>query len=69
MMRLVIGYYEKSREALEQGASIQGLIRMAVREKIGRYKYTNEADIEKEYQLVSEELTKEIAKLIGKEDD
>ena len=58
MMRLVIGYYEKSREALEQGASIQGLIRMAVREKIGRYKYTNEADIEKEYQLVSEELTK-----------
>ncbi|MCH1984464.1 V-type ATP synthase subunit A [Ruminococcus sp. OA3] len=69
MMRLVIGYYEKSREALEQGASIQGLIKMAVREKIGRYKYTNEADIEKEYRLVSEELTKEIAKLIGKEDD
>ncbi len=69
MMRLVIGYYEKAREALEQGASIQGLIKMAVRERIGRYKYTKEAEIEKEYEVVSEELTKEIAKLIRKEDD
>ena len=40
MMKLVLGFYEQCTEALEQGAPIQGLLSMEVREQIGRYKYT-----------------------------
>ena len=66
MMRLVIAYYEKSKEALDQGASIHGLLNMAVRERIGRYKYTPEKDIEKEYEAICDELTTQAAQQIGK---
>ena len=66
MMRLVIAYYEKSKEALDQGASIHGLLNMAVRERIGRYKYTPEKDIEKEYEAICDEMTTQAAQQIGK---
>ncbi|MCD8299830.1 MAG: V-type ATP synthase subunit A [Clostridiales bacterium] len=69
MMKLVVAYYNQSKEALENGAPMQGLIDLAVREKIGRYKYTHEEDIETEYEKISQELTDEIASLKGKEDD
>ena len=41
---------------------------MAVRERIGRFKYTTEDKIETEYQAVLEQLAKEIADVLGKED-
>lgn len=34
LMKLVIAFYEQSKEALDKGANIQGLIKMDVREKI-----------------------------------
>lgn len=68
MMKLVLAFYDQSKKALEQGASVQGLIKMAVREKIGRYKYTLNESIESEYQTIMEELEKEIAAVFGKED-
>lgn len=68
MMRLVYAYYEQSSEALDKGASINSLVKMAVRERIGRYKYTEEANIEEEFDKVAEELNNEIANLIRKED-
>lgn len=40
MMKLVLGFYDKSLEALKMGASMNDLIKMSVREAIGRYKYT-----------------------------
>ena len=67
MMELVIAFYDKSLEALKQGASVQQLLGMAVRERIGRYKYTPDDTIEPEYEKVSNELHAEIANLIGKE--
>ena len=39
---------------------------MAVRERIGRYKYTPEKDIEKEYEAICDELTTQAAQQIGK---
>jgi V/A-type H+-transporting ATPase subunit A len=69
LMRLVIAYYEKAKEALDKGAPIHGLLNMAVRERIGRYKYTPEAEIEKEYAAICDELTSEIAGQMGKGDD
>lgn len=68
MMKLVLAFYEESQKALDDGASAGGLIKMAVRERIGRFKYTTEDKIETEYQAVLEQLAKEIADVLGKED-
>ena len=68
MMKLVLAFYEKSVDALNKGADMNALIAMPVREKIGRYKYTTDDDIESEYKNVEEELDKEVAAAFGKED-
>ncbi len=67
MMRLVLAYYEKSKEALEQGANISDLVKLPVRERIGRYKYTLEENLDEEYRSVCEALEQEIAQAKGKE--
>ena len=68
MMKLVFAFYEQCTEALKQGSSINDLLKMAVRERIGRYKYTPNENIEKEYEAVKAELAAEIEETVGKED-
>ena len=68
MMKLVMAFYNESLEALNSGASINDILKMAVRERIGRYKYTLEADVDKEYETIHKELAVEIANICGKED-
>ena len=68
MMKLVLAFYEEASAALTKGASMQILINMEVRERIGRYKYTLDADIETEYEKILNELHTEIAGAFGKED-
>ena len=68
MMKLVLGFYDKSVEALKEGAAVNDLIKMSVREHIGRYKYTPEDQLDTQYEAVVKELAAEISGLIGKED-
>ena len=68
MMKLVLGFYDKSVEALKEGAAVNDLIKMSVREQIGRYKYTPEDQLDAQYEAVVKELAAEISGLIGKED-
>ena len=68
MMKLVLKFYNDGVEALDKGADVNGLIKMEVRERIGRFKYTLNDDIQKEYEAISKELATEIANLLGKED-
>ena len=68
MMKLVLAFYEQCTEALKRGSSINDLLKMAVRERIGRYKYTPNENIEKEYEAVKAELAAEIEETVGKED-
>lgn len=68
MMKLVIGFYDNSVEALQQGVSAKQLIAMAVRERIGRFKYTVDENIDAEYEKISNELHTEIANLLGREE-
>lgn len=68
MMKLVLAFYEESVKALEKGASVNALIKMEVREKIGRYKYTENDKMESGYEAVLNELSSEIANVFGKED-
>ena len=68
MMKLVIAFFEQCTEALKKGSSVNDLLKMAVRERIGRYKYTTNENIHKEYDAVMAELAAEIAETVGKED-
>ena len=68
MMKLVLAFYDQASEALNKGASMKDLLVMDVREKIGRYKYTLAENIETEYEKIKDELGKEVAGTIGKED-
>ena len=68
MMKLVLAFYDESKKAMDEGAQIQGLLKMPVRERIGRFKYTVNDNIEQEYQATLEQLAKEIAGVFGKED-
>ena len=68
MMKLVLAFYEQSKKALEGGASIQNLIKMPVREQIGRFKYVKEDALDAEFVKVDEELSAQIANAFVKED-
>lgn len=68
LMKLVVAYYERGVEALEKGANIQDLVKLDVREKIGRFKYVLEENLDEEYKAVLEQLAKEISNITGKED-
>lgn len=68
MMELVIGFYEQSAEALSEGADVEGLIKMPVREAIGRFKYTPEDSLDTEFARINNQLSVEIANTFSKEE-
>ena len=68
MMKLVIGYYNEGVKALDSGADIKDLIDLSVREDIGRFKYTEEKDIDKEYKRISDLLSDQMLKTRNKEE-
>ena len=68
MMELVLGFYEQSAEALREGADVEALIKMPVREAIGRFKYTEENKLDGEFKRISDQLAQEIANTLKKEE-
>ena len=68
MMKLVLGYYYEANEALSNGASIDKLIALPIREQIGRFKYTKEEDIQSRYDEILKELEIQVAGAFDKED-
>ena len=69
MMRLILAYYDLGRDALEKNASVDKLAAMPIREKIGRFKYVKEEDVEKEYDAVLKQLQKEVNACVRGEED
>ena len=67
MMRLVLAFYDAGLDALKQGADINDIVKLPVREQIGRYKYTKEDQLAAEYEKVTHQLAAETAELLGKE--
>ena len=68
-MRLVMAFYEKSLAALEDGGDVQKIVSMPVRERIGRFKYIKESDIQKEYGEIIAELENSLEKAKQGDDD
>ncbi len=60
MMQLIIAYYEKAAEALSEGADINTLIDLPVREQIGRFKYTEPEKVKEAFDEVSKQLEQEL---------
>jgi V/A-type H+-transporting ATPase subunit A len=67
LMKLILQYYDKSSVALTEGAGIDDIVSLEVREKIGRFKYVPEADIDSEFSEIEARLTHEIAQALKKE--
>ena len=61
MMRLILAYYDQSLAALDGGANINALTALSVRERIGRFKYIAEEQVEAEFASVMAQLKEEIA--------
>ncbi len=68
MMQLVLQYFDVATEALKKGVNIEALVDVPVRERIGRYKYTPNENIEAEFKDIIKALYHEIDELVGKED-
>ena len=68
MMKLVYAFYEEGAKALSEGVKIDDLVKLSVREQIGRFKYTAEDKVEDQYKIVNDELIHAISDLKRKED-
>ena len=66
ILELILLYYDCCRKALEQGVSISALVKLPVREAIGRFKYTPGDRVETEYESIAHQLHVEIDGLIAK---
>ncbi len=69
MMQLILDYYDQSAKALEQGAGIEKLVNLPVREAIGRFKYTEEKDLDEEFQKTRETLSSQIQEELSRKED
>ncbi len=61
LMKLVLAYYNDSVKALNRGSDVEQLVKLPVRERIGRFKYTTPDRIEEEYASVLNDLATELA--------
>ena len=69
MMRLILSYYEDGSRALSDGANIEDLVNLPVREAIGRFKYTEEADLDDVYAKTEKALTDQIREALSRKED
>ncbi len=69
MMELVLAYFDKSTAALDKGANLDALINLPIRERIGRFKYLKEDEIDKSYDDIIYNLDVDIDAIIKKGDE
>ena len=63
MLKVILAFYDKSLVALQEDAPFSKLVKMPVREKIGRLKYVPEEDVQAQYELILSELESQIRAL------
>ncbi|ROR25692.1 V/A-type H+-transporting ATPase subunit A [Mobilisporobacter senegalensis] len=68
MMELVLNFYDISSKALPKGVTVDELVKLPVRERIGRFKYVQNDKTQKEFQDIIDSLHREIEALSQKED-
>ena len=63
LLKAIIAFYDKSLVALQEDAPFSKLVKMPVREKIGRLKYVPEEEVQAQYDLILSELDQQIRAL------
>jgi V/A-type H+-transporting ATPase subunit A len=69
MMDLVLHFYDVSLSALEKGVSVEDLVKLSIRERIGRFKYVTKDKLDFECQDIIKNLQLDIDKLIQKKEE
>ncbi len=64
MMAAVLGFLDRSAEALGHGADIEKIVAMPVRERIGRLKYVAEDAVASEFEDCMQELERDLADVL-----
>lgn len=65
LLTLILKYYEDGLAALKDGADFKALSDLAVRERIGRFKYTEEKDISGVYEDIRKQIETEMSALVA----
>ncbi|MGI6537081.1 MAG: V-type ATP synthase subunit A [Caldicoprobacterales bacterium] len=68
MLKIILEYYDAAMEAMKKGADIEDLIRLPVREQIGRFKYIRADQTKEVYQEIYKSMTDQIQEILQKED-
>ena len=69
MMKLILNFNDEAFESIQKGADIEAVANLAVREKIGRFKYIEEKNTDAEFEKLSVEISSELNELLDKEED
>ena len=69
MMELVLAYFDKTTAALDKGANLDAMINMPIRERIGRFKYVKENEIDTNFEDILYNLDVDINDIIKKGDE
>ncbi len=68
MIRLILEFYDLARQVLENGAQIELLLSLPVRERIGRFKYISNLESKNEYDSIARAMSEEIGSTLKRED-
>ena len=63
LLSLIMNFYYQSKEALEHEAEYSDIVRLPVRDAIARFKYVKEDDVNRNYDLLMEQVSQELADL------
>lgn len=69
MLRLIMGFYYKARDAVRAGAGINEIFNLPVRERIGRAKFVPEDKVSQVYDEMEKDLETQMDALTAKEDN
>ncbi len=69
MMKLVLAYFDEATAALTDGAKVNDLVALPVREAIGRFKYIPEDQIEAKYDEIVKTLKSQCAEAVARKED
>ncbi|MBE6727496.1 MAG: V-type ATP synthase subunit A [Ruminococcaceae bacterium] len=65
MMKAILAFYDRSLEALKKGASIDDVVAMPSRERIGRLKYTAEDNVTQEFEDILHALDSDLDQAVN----
>ncbi len=69
MMKLILKFYDETVEAIKHGATVESLVKLPIKEKIGRFKYTPNENVDDEYNLIIQSIKEQVDKLLVQEEE